>query len=75
MKLTKKELLRKIDAASAFEEKAIPIYSNHLAAALERSEYPPKTKAKIKSSLKILSDESKGHIKLLELVREICLLS
>lgn len=73
MKLKREEMLSLIEEASAFEEKAIPIYSNHLAAALDRSPFDAEKQAFIREKLTLLANESRGHVELLNLVRNIYL--
>ncbi len=73
MKQAQKEILKKIEAASAFEEKAVPLYSNHIAQSLLQSGLEPAARAEAETILRRLADESRGHIALLKQVREIYL--
>lgn len=75
MKQGQKEILKKIEAASAFEEKSVPLYSNHIAQALLQSGLEPSARIEAEGILRRLADESRGHIALLKQVREIYLSS
>ncbi len=65
------DILKEIDAAILKEEVAIPIYADHIKAAMFWSGLPKTKQDKIKEGLEILLKESIGHVKLLQKVKSI----
>lgn len=65
------DILKEIDAAILKEEVAIPIYADHIKAAMFWSGLPKAKQDKIKEGLEILLKESMGHVKLLKKVKSI----
>ncbi len=70
-KLTKEELVQAIREATVKEELAIPLYDSHISAALFWSGLPDAVQREVLAGLKVLTTESRGHVKILKRVEQL----
>ncbi len=66
--ITNEELIAEIRSAAVKEELAIPLYDSHISAALFWSGLPTEVQAQVVAGLKVLTTESRGHVKILNRV-------
>jgi len=69
--IDKQKILAKIDEAMIKEELAIPIYTSHIEGTLFWSGLDNDKRKAIIGMLQTLSQESQGHVKLLERLKEL----
>lgn len=70
-KLTSEQIIALIQEATVKEELAIPLYDSHISAALFWSGLPQEVQSEILAGLKILTRESRGHVKILKRVEAL----
>lgn len=69
--MNKEELNKKIDIAVMKEEEAVPIYTEHISTTIFWAGLSKESVQKIKGYLKILRNESLGHVQAFKRVKKL----
>ncbi len=69
--MTKEEILSKLDKAVMQEEEAVPIYAEHISTTAMWAGLSNADIEKIKDYLRVLHEESIGHAKAFEKIKEL----